>query len=65
MTAYSIPEMTCGHCKSAIEKAVRAHDPAATLRFDMAAHQVQIDTTMTQTALLAALADQGYPATPL
>ncbi len=65
MTSYSIPDMSCGHCKAAIDTAVKALDPKATLTFDMAARQVQINTQTAQPALLAALADEGYPATAL
>lgn len=31
-TTYSAPEMSCGHCVAAIEKAVRSLDGAATVR---------------------------------
>lgn len=64
MIRYSIPDMTCGHCKATIEQTVRKLDSAASLMFDMAAREVQIDSTVPQPALLAALAEEGYPATP-
>jgi copper chaperone len=65
MTRYFIPDMTCGHCKATVERTVKALDASASLSFDMAAQQVQIDTAADKAALLAALAAEGYPATPL
>ena len=65
MTSYSIPDMTCGHCKATIERSVKALDASATLTFDLVARQVQIETSVPEPALLAALGTEGYPATRL
>lgn len=62
---FHVPEMSCGHCVAAIEKAVKAADPSATIRTDLAAHTTEIDSTVSSAALLQVLAEAGYPATAL
>lgn len=62
MNTYSIPAMSCGHCKATVEKTVLALDPGATLTFDMPARTVAIDTGRDDALLRAALKDAGYPA---
>lgn len=60
MLSLKVPDMTCGHCTAAIEKAVKAVDPAATLTFDLKAHQVSITPTVTAAAITQAVLDAGY-----
>lgn len=62
MTTLSIPDMSCGHCKAAVETAVKALDPAALLEFDMQARRVTVTTTAPDDALLQGLDAAGYPA---
>ncbi len=62
MIRYSIPDMSCGHCKATVDKTVKALDPHAVLQFDMGARTVEIQTDAPTAALLAALAASGYPA---
>lgn len=61
---YSTPAMSCGHCAAAIEKAVRRLDGASTVRCDLAAKTVTVDSAASPEAVMAALAAEGYPATP-
>jgi len=63
MTRLSIPDMSCGHCKAAIEKAVSEADVLAVLEFDMEARTLAADTALEPDALLKILADEGYPST--
>ncbi len=63
MTILSIPDMSCGHCKATIEKAIKILDPAATLDFDMVARTVTVQTGAGPEAIQTALGDVGYPAT--
>jgi len=65
MTKLSVPDMSCGHCKAAIEKAVGGADAGASLSFDMDAREVDIATSLDTDGLLSLLADEGYPATVL
>ena len=62
MTIYSIANMSCGHCKAAVEKTVLGFDPNATLSFDMPARKVAIDTGRDDALLREALKNAGYPA---
>lgn len=58
----SIPDMSCGHCRASVEKAVRAIDGGAQVAVDLGARTVDLKTTASTAALLKALADEGYPA---
>jgi copper chaperone len=61
MIAFQVNDMTCNHCVGAITKAVKAVDPAADLQIDLATHQVQINTTLADAAVLAgAITDAGF-----
>ncbi len=62
MTKLSVPDMSCGHCKATIEKAVGAADAAAELNFDMEARTVEVKSALALDQLLAVLKAEGYPA---
>lgn len=63
MTKYSIPNMTCGHCKASVEKAVASVDPSAKVAVDLTTRNAEIVSTSTPAALMAALKQAGYEAT--
>lgn len=53
--------MTCGHCDAAVERAVHAVDPSATVRIDRATGRVSIgNATVDPAALRRAIEDEGY-----
>lgn len=60
-----IPDMSSGHCVATIEKAIKAEDPSATVRPDLRARTVEIETSVSSAALIAALEGVGYPSTAL
>ncbi len=62
MTRFHIANMTCGHCKASVEKAVTTLDDDAELDFDMETREVEIDSTASKSAILSALDAAGYPA---
>ena len=62
MTTLSIPDMSCGHCKAIVEKAIKTIDPAATLEFDMPARTVAVQSAAATDAMRAALKTAGYEA---
>ena len=56
-----IPDMSCGHCVATIEKAVKATDPSAILRPDLASHTAEIETSSSTAAVIKVLEGVGYP----
>lgn len=61
MIAFEVNDMTCGHCVSAITKAVQAVDGDARVEVDLAQHAVRIDGARADgDALAAAITDAGY-----
>ena len=65
MTKLTVPDMSCGHCAGVITKALKDLDQGASIAFDMPAREIDIDTQVPLDAVVAALADAGYPATLL
>ena len=63
MKTFYIPDMSCGHCKSTVEKTIHALDPEARVDFDMEARQIALDTRTETMIVQTALAAAKYPAT--
>ncbi|MFT7057940.1 MAG: copper chaperone [Pseudorhodobacter sp.] len=61
MMMLNIPDMSCGHCKAAVEAAIAAVDPAAKVAVDLVSRQAQVETGATAEALIAALGQVGFP----
>jgi copper chaperone len=65
--AFSVQDMTCGHCVATITAAVKAVDPASRCEFDLAARRVTVDTAFSADRIAAAITKAGFspvPATP-
>lgn len=62
MIHLNIPEMTCGHCVGAVEKAVKSVDPAAEIAVDLEAKTASIESAIGAEAFIAAIEDAGYGA---
>lgn len=62
MHHLNIPEMTCGHCVSAVEKAVKSVDPNAEVAVNLEAKTASIDSQAASEAFVAAIEDAGYKA---
>lgn len=61
MIRFHVDDMTCGHCVAAITQAVQAADAGAQLRFDLPAHQVDIEASRLNAGALAGLLrEAGY-----
>jgi len=54
--------MSCGHCTAAIEKSVKAADPAAKVACDLSTHMVEIESALPESALGEAISEAGYDA---
>lgn len=63
MYEFTVDGMTCGHCASRIEKAVRAIDPKASVKIDIPAQKVSVASTLPEPRLKAAIEEAGYPVT--
>lgn len=63
MTRFSVPDMSCGHCKAAIEAALAAVPGAGAVKVDLTARQVDVAGAAPVEVLLSALDKAGYPAT--
>jgi copper chaperone len=62
MTTLSIPDMSCGHCKAAVEAALARVPGSGTAEVDLASRTVTVAGTAPLPDLLAALEKAGYPA---
>lgn len=61
MISFTVADMSCGHCVSAITKAVKAVDHGARVEVDLATHRVQVEPTEAGAQALAeAIQDAGY-----
>jgi len=63
MTKLNVPEMSCGHCKASVEKAVASVDASAGVAVDLENRTVEVSGSVDEAALLAALKGEGYEAT--
>ncbi len=63
MTTFSVPDMSCGHCKAAIEKAIGGADSTSKIEFDMDARKIDVASKLPIEELTALLEKEGYPST--
>jgi copper chaperone len=61
----SIPDMTCGHCSRSVTAALKALDPRAEVAVDLSARRARVETSAPAAAVIAALAEAGFDATPV
>ena len=52
--------MSCGHCASTIEKAVKSVDPAAKVAVDLSSSTVSVDTNADENAIKEVIKTAGY-----
>jgi copper chaperone len=52
--------MTCGHCESAVRKAVLRLDPQATIEIVRTENKVTVQSEQPRAALAEAIAEEGY-----
>lgn len=62
MIELSVKGMTCGHCVSAVTRAVKAVDPQASVQVDLEDRRVQIEGRRSADEVIQALEEAGYPA---
>ena len=64
MQTFNVQGMSCGHCVKAITQAVKSKDPAADVQIDLGAKTVQVLSSLPADAVLAAIKEEGYEASP-
>jgi copper chaperone len=60
----TIPDMTCGHCRASVERAVAEVAPDARVTVDLAARTAEVEGAPDAGLVLAALRAAGFEATP-
>ena len=60
MQVFNVQGMSCGHCVKAITQAVQTLDPAASVRVDLAAKEVGVESALSAEQVLAAIREEGY-----
>ncbi|KQN53716.1 copper resistance protein CopZ [Pseudomonas sp. Leaf48] len=60
MQVFNVEGMSCGHCVKAITQAVQAKDPAASVRVDLAAREVGVESALTAQQVMEAIREEGY-----
>ncbi|WP_212625857.1 cation transporter [Pseudomonas sp. PP3] len=63
MQVFNVEGMSCGHCVRAITQAVQAKDPAASVRVDLAAREVGVESSLTEQQVIEAISEEGYGVT--
>jgi copper chaperone len=63
MFEFTVADMSCGHCVSAITKAVKEVEPQAVVEVDLAAKTVRVDGTSNADGIRDAISRAGF--TPL
>ncbi|QZP21954.1 MULTISPECIES: heavy-metal-associated domain-containing protein [Pseudomonas] len=62
MQVFSVEGMTCGHCVRAVTQAVQNQDPAASVKVDLAAKEVGVESRLSAEQVIEAINDEGYSA---
>ncbi|MER9953139.1 MULTISPECIES: heavy-metal-associated domain-containing protein [unclassified Mesorhizobium] len=60
MLKLRVPDMSCGHCASTIEKAVKSVDPTAQVAIDLGSSTVAVETKADETAIRDVIKSAGY-----
>ncbi|EPA98166.1 heavy-metal-associated domain-containing protein [Pseudomonas umsongensis] len=60
MQVFNVEGMSCGHCVKAITQAVQAKDPAASVRVDLAAREVGVESALSAEQVIELISEEGY-----
>jgi copper chaperone len=60
MQVFNVQGMSCGHCVKAITQAVQALDPAASVRVDLTAREVGVESALNADQVIEAIREEGY-----
>ncbi|MGB3127371.1 MAG: cation transporter [Pseudomonas sp.] len=62
MQVFSVEGMTCGHCVRAVTQAVQTQDPAASVKVDLAAKEVGVESRLSAEQVISLITEEGYAA---
>ena len=62
MQVFSVEGMTCGHCVRAVTQAVQNEDPAASVKVDLAAKDVGVESRLSAEQVISLISEEGYTA---
>ncbi|MBO0494880.1 MULTISPECIES: heavy-metal-associated domain-containing protein [unclassified Pseudomonas] len=62
MQVFSVEGMTCGHCVKSVTQAVQSQDPAASVKVDLAAKEVGVESRLSAEQIISAITEEGYSA---
>jgi copper chaperone len=65
MQVFNVQGMSCGHCVKAITNAVQAKDPAASVRVDLAAKEVGVESALSAEQVIEVISEEGYTVKPV
>lgn len=57
---FQVQGMSCGHCAGAVTQAIKAVDPQAEVKVDLASGKVEVESQQPAAALAAAIREEGY-----
>lgn len=60
---FHVPDMSCGGCARSVTAAISSLDAQAEVGADTASRTISVKTTASETVVLKALEEAGYPAT--
>ncbi|MFJ2321609.1 cation transporter [Pseudomonas sp. NPDC087817] len=60
MQVFNVEGMSCGHCVKAITNALQAKDPAASVRVDLAAKEVGVESALSAEQVIEVISEEGY-----
>ena len=60
MQIFSVEGMTCGHCVRAVTQAVQSKDAAASVKVDLAAKEVGVESRLSPQEVIELIAEEGY-----
>lgn len=64
MTELKIEGMSCSHCSAAVERALTGVEGVTRVEVDLAGGRAAVEGAADVGALVAAVAEEGYTATP-
>ncbi len=62
MQVFSVEGMTCGHCVRAVTQAVQSKDSGASVKVDLAAKEVGVESRLSAEEVISLITGEGYSA---